>query len=207
MIVIADLSAVLTFTAAERTMIGIKLCRVGSLLDQTHHNTNKQGLHPFYTCTKSGFCTVVVPFSSLARSLVECSTIHTPPALFFFFYNLFMEISSRTLIPVFRPESVHSGCSRVFPDKLLVSSFPDRFPHYARTAAHSAHSDFVGSRVYVCLGVTCNLHFWRNDRGLLRATAVTRGWNRHRIRVSTQRYLRKRKFSKSRVMTEQIVNG
>ena len=43
-----------------------------------------------------------------------------------------MEISSRTLIPLFRPESVDR---RSFPDKLCVSSFPDRFPHYARTAA------------------------------------------------------------------------
>ena len=35
-------------------------------------------------------------------------------------------------------------------------------------------------RVYVCLGVTCHLHFWQNDRDLLRATAVTRGWNGYR---------------------------
>ena len=32
-------------------------------------------------------------------------------------------------------------------------------------------------RVYVCLAVTCHLHFWQNDKDLLRATAVTRGWN------------------------------
>ena len=30
------------------------------------------------------------------------------------------------------------------------------------------------------------MHFWQSDRGLLRATAVTRGWNEHRISVSTQ---------------------
>ena len=38
--------------------------------------------------------------------------------------------------------------------------------------------------MYACL--TCPLHFWQNDRGLLRAAAVTRGWNGHRIRVSTE---------------------
>ena len=27
------------------------------------------------------------------------------------------------------------------------------------------------------LAVTCHLHFWQNDRDLLRATAVTQGWN------------------------------
>ena len=32
-------------------------------------------------------------------------------------------------------------------------------------------------KVYACLAVTCHLHFWQNGRDLLRATAVTRGWN------------------------------
>ena len=35
-------------------------------------------------------------------------------------------------------------------------------------------------KVYACLAVTCHLHFWRNDRGLLRAPAVTRGFVVHR---------------------------
>ena len=29
----------------------------------------------------------------------------------------------------------------------------------------------------VCLAVICLLHFWQTDRDLLRATAVTHGWN------------------------------
>ena len=29
----------------------------------------------------------------------------------------------------------------------------------------------------MCLAVNCHLHIWQNDRGLLRATALTRGWN------------------------------
>ena len=100
------------------------------------------------------------------------------------------------------PQSVHNGqagwhdCGRMFPDKLRVSTFLDRFPHYAWTAARSAHSDLVGSRVYACLGVTCHLHFVQNDLNLLRATAVTRGWNGHRWRVSTQSWLWRREFSR-----------
>ena len=85
---------------------------------------------------------------------------------------------------------------RVFHDKLHVSSFPDMSPHYAWTTALSAHSDFIRSRVYACLGVTCHLHFWQNDWGLLHATAVTWGWNGHRIRVSTQSKLSRRSFSR-----------
>ena len=32
-------------------------------------------------------------------------------------------------------------------------------------------------KVYEGLAVTCYLHFWQNDWDLLRATAVTQGWN------------------------------
>ena len=52
-----------------------------------------------------------------------------------------VEISSHALIPFLTPGSVHSGsasrddCGRKFLDKLRVSSFPERFPHYAWTAA------------------------------------------------------------------------
>ena len=35
-------------------------------------------------------------------------------------------------------------------------------------------------KVYACLAVTCHLHFWQNDRDLLRTTVVTRGWNGYR---------------------------
>ena len=42
-------------------------------------------------------------------------------------------------------------------------------------------------RVRVCLAVTCHLQFWENDRDLLRATAVTRGWNAYRRYESAQK--------------------
>ena len=79
----------------------------------------------------------LVAFSLLARILGECLTIYSPPVLFFFQ----VEISSHTLVSLFRPGSVHSGsaswhnCDRVFPDNLCVSSFPNRFPHCTWTAA------------------------------------------------------------------------
>ena len=124
------------------------------------------------------------------------------PACAFFFK---VEISLRKLIPLFRPGSVHSGsaswdyCNRLFHDELLVSSFPDRFPH-------CLDNGIVGPlRLRWVKGVCvfrCNLPpaLLGNDRFFcvlfLRATAVTRGWNGHRIRVSTQSWLRKRKFSR-----------
>ena len=35
-------------------------------------------------------------------------------------------------------------------------------------------------KVHACSAVTCHLHFWQNDWDLLRASAVTQGWNGYR---------------------------
>ena len=67
-------------------------------------------------------------------------------------------------------------------------------PTLCLDSGKSAHSDFTGWKVYVCLGVTCQLYSWQNDWDLLCAAAITWEWNRHRIRVSTQSWLWKRKF-------------
>ena len=53
--------------------------------------------------------TVVVAFSSRAGIWGECLTIHFSHALFFFFL---LEVRSRRLIPLFRPESVLSDSAR-----------------------------------------------------------------------------------------------
>ena len=39
-------------------------------------------------------------------------------------------------------------------------------------------------RMHACLAVTCYLHFWQNDRDLIRATAVTRGGTDTQIKFS-----------------------
>ena len=52
----------------------------------------------------------MVAFSSLGRIWGECSTVHSPPVLFVVVVVVVeAEISSLTLIPHFRPGSVHSG--------------------------------------------------------------------------------------------------
>ena len=56
---------------------------------------------------------------------------------------------------------------------------------YNRAPCHFMQSHI--RKVYVCLAVTCQLHFWQNDRDLLRATVVTRGGGTDtEIRVSTE---------------------
>ena len=46
-----------------------------------------------------------------------------------------------------------------------------------RDRAVMPHRIFSGGivGVYACLGATCYLHFWQNNRDLLLATAVTQG--------------------------------
>ena len=49
-------------------------------------------------------------------------------------------------------------------------------------------------KVYACSAVTCHLHFWQNDRDLLRATAVTRGWNGYQNKSQYRKSTLKKKI-------------
>ena len=49
--------------------------------------------------------------------------------------------------------------------------------------------------MYACLDVTCHLHFWWNNSGLLHSTLVTHGWNGHHMKISTESELWRRTFS------------
>ena len=62
---------------------------------------------------------------------------------------------------------------------------PSLAVHYATmhhvTSLYAKHIHMVHAH----LAVTCHLHFWQNDQGLLRATAVTRGMDT-KMKVSTE---------------------
>ena len=51
-------------------------------------------------------------------------------------------------------------------------------------------------KVYACLAVTCHLHFWQNDRDLLHAAAVTRGWNGYRNKSQHRKLTLDQKISR-----------
>ena len=60
---------------------------------------------------------------------------------------------------------------------------------------------YVG-RLCQSLAVTCHLHFWQNDRDLVRATVVTRGgvgwgvWNGYQNNSQHTKFILRRKFSR-----------
>ena len=71
---------------------------------------------------------------------------------FFFFFKV--EISSHTLIWLFRPGSVYSGSvswdnsGQLFPDESRVTWFPGRFPYYALT--YALFAEWQGSFMCNC---------------------------------------------------------
>ena len=56
-------------------------------------------------------------------------------------------------------------------------------------------------KVHACLAVICHLHFWQNDWDLLRATAVTRGWNGYRNKSQH------RKLTLEKIILPQLLPG
>ena len=150
-------------------------------LHQYRYNIDTPPIHAHrfcYVCTDEQcscpFCTdqmvVVAAFSSCARILEEWLTTHSLPMLFL---CLWVEIRSRTLIPLLRPGSVHNGsaswndCGWAFPDKLqscMWARFLIGVPTLCLHSGTVSPLHVIGSRVYASLGVTCHLHFWQSDQ-------------------------------------------
>ena len=65
---------------------------------------------------------------------------------------------------------------------------------YNHAPCHFIQSHIL--RVHACLAGTCHLHFWQNDRDLLRVTAVTRGWNGYRNKSQHRKLTMRRNFSR-----------
>ena len=66
-------------------------------------------------------------------------------------------------------------------------------PVYGVTLFKATH------RMHVCLGLTCHLNLWQNDRDLLRATAVTRGWNGYRNKSQHRKLTLSKKIKKIKI--------
>ena len=71
--------------------------------------------------------------------------------------------------------------------------------HILCTSYNHAPCHFMQShirKVYACLAVTWHQYFWRNDRDLLCATAVTRGWNGYRNKSQHRKLTLEKKLSR-----------
>ena len=86
-------------------------------------------------------------------------------AFFFFFFNI-------------HRSGILTALAWLVPHETAAVSVQVLCAPYNHAPCHFMQSHI--REVYAWLAVTCHLQFWQKDRDLLRATAVTRGWNGYR---------------------------
>ena len=121
-----------------------------------------------------------VPFFAYAFFPSVCLSV-CPSVFFFLFFPKWRSARAHQLRSLSQDQStvvqraettVDEGSG---PDDLRVSSFPLVGSHKLPGQHSQAHSRLCWvKRVWRCLSVTCHLHFWQNDRGLLHATAAVK---------------------------------
>ena len=103
------------------------------------------------------------------------------------FYRVFLNIHRSGVLTALAWLVTQESAARVSQSRHILCT------PYNHALCHFMQSHI--RKVYACLAVTCPLRFWQNDWGLLHATAVTRGWTDTEIRVSTESWPWRRKFS------------
>ena len=111
-------------------------------------------------------------YSAILRSWADSLCLHVILHEWIAFYSAFLNIHR---------SGVLTALAWLVPQESAARESQSR--HVLCTPYNHAPFHFMQShirKVYACLAVTCHLRFWQNDWGLLRATAVTRGWNGYR---------------------------
>ena len=109
--------------------------------------------------------------SAILRSRADSLRSHVILHEWIAFYSAFLNIHQSGIL---------TALAWLVPQNLLSESQSRRV---LCTPSNHAPCHFMQSHIrkaYACLAVTRHLRFWQNDRGLLRATTVTRGWNGYR---------------------------
>ena len=112
-------------------------------------------------------------FSALLSRLtaLACGSTWVTSLIARFFFVCFLNIQR---------SGVHTALAWLVPHETAVVSA--RSVYTKQPCTVSIHANHV-RKVHACFAVTCHLHFWQNDQGILHATAVTRGWNGYRNKV------------------------
>ena len=122
-------------------------------------------------------------YSTILRSRVYSLRSHVTLHEWIAFYSAFLNIHQ---------SGVLTALAWLVPYETAAVSAQVLCTPYNHAPCHFMQSHM--HMVYVCLAVTCHLHFWQNDRGLLRATAVTQGWNWYRDKSQPRKLTMKKKI-------------
>jgi len=107
--------------------------------------------------------------SAVLRSRADSLRSHVILHEWLTFYSAFLNIHR---------SGVLTALTWLVPRETAAVSAQDLFIPYNHATCHFMQSHIP--KVRACLAAAWHLHFWQNDRGLLRATAVTREWNEYR---------------------------
>ena len=110
-------------------------------------------------------------YSTILRSWAYSLRSHVILHEWIAFYNAFLNIHRSGVLTALAWLVPQESAARESQSRHILCTPYNHAPcHFMQSHIH---------KVYACLSVTCHLRFWQNDQGLLRATAVTRGWNRY----------------------------
>ena len=99
-------------------------------------------------------------YSAILRSRADSLRSHVILREWLVFYGAFLDIHRSGVLTALVPHETAAVSAR-----------------FVYRPDNHAPRHLMQSKVHACLAVTSHLRFWQNDRDLLRATAVTTGWN------------------------------
>ena len=104
-------------------------------------------------------------YSAILRSRADSRRSHVILRGWIAFYSAFLNINRSGVLTALAWLVPHEAAA--------ISALSVHGTPYNHAPCHVMQSHI--RKVHAYLAVTSHLHFWQNDRGLLRATAVTRG--------------------------------
>ena len=105
-------------------------------------------------------------YSAILRSQADSLRSHLILHEWIAFYSAFLNIHRSGVLTALAWLVPHESAARDSQSRRVLCT------PYNHAPCHFMQSHI--RKVFSCLAVTCHLRFWQNDRGLLRATAVTR---------------------------------
>jgi len=129
--------------------------------------------------------------SSLQRFLFVCFNIHRSGVLTAFFCLFLFCFCLFVCFNIHR-SGVLTALAWLVPHETAAVSAQVLCTPYNRAPCHFTQNRI--RKVYACLAVTCHLHFWQNDRDILRATAVTRVCNGYRNKSQHRKLTKENKI-------------
>ena len=140
----------------------------------------------FFFLSRICCCCWSLLYIAMLRSRIDSLHLYVILHEWIAFYSAFLNIHR---------SGVLTALAWLVPQVTAAISAQVLCPPYNHAPSHFMQSHI--RKVYACLAVTCHRHFWQNDRGLLRATAVTEiRVTDTEIRVSTESWPWRRKVSR-----------